>query len=147
MKKKFWIGLGALVLLGAGWGFWQSSQQGEQAPWPKSGLTLDEVVQVVERRYRAPGEDGFVSLRDQDDGTVHDLKLVKIHKERLSPVGDCEYFVCADFERRDGYVYDLDMFVNCNEDVYDVTYHKDDGKARYTWALDEQTGTWHRQSI
>ena len=39
------------------------------------------------------------------------LTLVKVHKERLANLGGSTYFACADFETREGKIYDLDIFM------------------------------------
>ncbi len=65
------------------------------------------------------------------------LKLLKVHDDKLAALGDHTYFACADFEAEDGVVYDLDIFMK-GESVEvlkpdEVTLHKKDGSERYTW--------------
>ena len=72
------------------------------------------------------------------------LTLEKVHKERLSHVGDDVYFACADFNADNGKVYDLDIFLHGkntdNLTVTEISVHKEDGEARYGWL--EEDGIW-----
>ena len=72
------------------------------------------------------------------------LTLEKVHKERLSHVGDNVYFACADFNADNGKVYDLDIFLHGkntdNLTVTEISVHKEDGEARYGWQ--EENGIW-----
>lgn len=74
------------------------------------------------------------------------LTLDKIHDERLTPMGDGVYFVCADFKATNGHGYDVDFFVKESPGGLEftdvVTVHKVDGKARYGWV--EKDGVWSR---
>ena len=74
------------------------------------------------------------------------LTLDKIHDERLTPMGDGVYFVCADFKATNGHGYDVDFFMKetpAGLELTDVvTVHKVDGKARYSWV--EKDGVWTR---
>lgn len=75
------------------------------------------------------------------------LTLVKVHKDRLSKVGDDVYFACADFKTPGGKVYDLDIFMKGHDKnhlvVTEVTVHKKAGKARYSWY--EEKGVWKKK--
>jgi len=76
------------------------------------------------------------------------LTLVKVHKDRLSKMGDDTYFACADFTTPDGKVYDLDVFMQGADagslKATEVSVHKEAGKARYGWA--EENGIWKKKS-
>jgi hypothetical protein len=72
------------------------------------------------------------------------LTLEKVHKERLSHIGDDVYFACADFNADNGKVYDLDIFLQGkntdNLTVAEISVHKENGEARYGWQ--KQEGIW-----
>jgi hypothetical protein len=57
------------------------------------------------------------------------------------------YFACADFVGRDGTLYDLDVFMEGSTpetlETTEVTLHKVDGEARYTWY--EEDGLWKKR--
>ncbi len=65
------------------------------------------------------------------------LKLIRIHKNELSYMGDDTYFVCSDFKGVDGNVYDIDIFMKGtdadNLEPEDVYVHKVNEKPLYTW--------------
>ena len=73
--------------------------------------------------------------------------FVKVHKERLSHIGEDIYFACADFNADNGKVYDLDIFLHgTNTDnltVTEISVHKEDGTARYGWI--EENGIWVKE--
>ena len=72
------------------------------------------------------------------------LKLLKIHMDRLTGIGNDTYFACADFQASNGKVYDLDIFMNGktpdNLDVSEIIVHKEEGVQRYGWR--EEKGVW-----
>ena len=81
------------------------------------------------------------------DGLVSEvlqLKLLKIHMDRLTGLGNETYFACADFQASNGKVYDLDIFMNgeTTDDlaVTEISVHKEDGAERYGWR--EEDGVW-----
>ena len=87
---------------------------------------------------------GAFLVIDPSTDEVLKLNLEKVHKERLSHVGDDVYFACADFNADNGKVYDLDIFLHGkntdNLTVTEISVHKEDGNARYGWL--EQDGVW-----
>ena len=87
---------------------------------------------------------GAFLVIDPNTDKVLKLKLEKVHKERLSHVGEDIYFACADFNADNGKVYDLDIFLHgTNTDnltVTEISVHKEDGIARYGWQ--EENGIW-----
>ncbi len=86
---------------------------------------------------------GAFLVIDPRTNTVLKLTLKKVHKERLSHVGDDVYFACADFNADNGKVYDLDIFLHGkNTDnliVTEISVHKEDGEARYGWQENSKT--------
>ena len=93
--------------------------------------------------------EGAYTFTDNVENKVLNLKLLKVHDDKLAALGDHTYFACADFEAEDGVVYDLDIFMK-GESVEvlkpdEVTLHKKDGSERYTWI--EVEGIWHKAEI
>ena len=90
---------------------------------------------------------GAFLIIDPKTDTVLKLKLEKVHKERLSHVGEDIYFACADFNADNGKVYDLDIFLHgTNTDnltVSEISIHKEDDIARYGWQ--EENGIWSKK--
>ena len=108
-------------------------------------ITMQNLARAIESFV-----DADINLRgaflviDPRTNEVLKLNLEKVHKERLSHVGDNVYFACADFNADDGTVYDLDIFLQGkntdNLSVTEISVHKEDGNARYGWQ--EQNGRW-----
>ena len=108
-------------------------------------ITLQNLARAIESFVEADiNLRGAFLVIDPSTNEVLKLNLEKVHKERLSHVGDDVYFACADFNADDGKVYDLDIFLrgtNTEElTVTEITVHKEDGQARYGWL--EQDGVW-----
>ena len=91
---------------------------------------------------------GAFLVLDDKTGQPLSLKLDKVHKERLSSIGNDTYFACADFKTAKGKIYDIDIFMmgKTADDlkVTEIMVHKENGKARYTWA--EKKGLWMMQA-
>ena len=108
-------------------------------------ITLQNLARAIESFVEADiNLRGAFLVIDPSTNEVLKLNLEKVHKERLSYVGDDIYFACADFNADDGKIYDLDIFLRgTNTDeltVTEITVHKEDGQARYGWL--EQDGVW-----
>ena len=134
------------------------SAQGEHPTGPKKAtasltpqvvqgekITLQNLARAIESFVEADiNLRGAFLVIDPRTNKALKLTLEKVHKERLSHVGDDVYFACADFNADDGKVYDLDIFLRgTNTDeltVTEITVHKEDGQARYGWL--EQDGVW-----
>ena len=112
---------------------------------PGNKITMKNLAQAIEGFVEADIilRGAFLVIDPKTD-TVLKLKLEKVHKERLSHIGENIYFACADFNADDGKVYDLDLFLRgANTDeltVTEITVHKEDVQARYGWL--EQDGVW-----
>ncbi len=68
------------------------------------------------------------------------LKMVRIHRERIAKTAEGVYFICADFETREGKQYDLDFWVmekDGNLAITDTTIHQEAGQPRYLWVESE----------
>lgn len=114
----------------------------------KSALTPEalakEITQYVDKDSKLRG--GYFVFHDQKEGMPLALTLDKVHKDKLSKVAEGTYFACSDFKSKDGKTYDLDFFLKETDSglqVSEITVHKKDGKARYTWV--ETEGVWKRK--
>ena len=108
-------------------------------------ITLQNLARAIESFVEADiNLRGAFLVIDPSTNEVLKLNLEKVHKERLSHIGDNVYFACADFNADDGKVYDLDIFLRgTNTDeltVTEISVHKEDGQARYGWQ--EEEGVW-----
>ena len=108
-------------------------------------ITLQNLARAIESFVEADiNLRGAFLVIDPSTDEVLKLNLEKVHKERLSHVGDDIYFACADFNADNGKVYDLDIFLHGkntdNLTVTEISVHKEDGNARYGWL--EQDGIW-----
>ena len=74
-------------------------------------ITLQNLAKAIEGFVEADIilRGAFLVIDPKTD-TVLKLKLDKVHKERLSHIGEDIYFACADFNADNGKVYDLDIF-------------------------------------
>ena len=76
-------------------------------------ITMQNLARAIESFVEAD-----ISLRgaflviDPKTDTILKLRLDKVHKERLSHIGEDIYFACADFNAENGKVYDLDIFLH-----------------------------------
>ncbi|NPA51505.1 MAG: hypothetical protein GXO22_01270 [Aquificae bacterium] len=103
----------------------------------ESRITTQDIALAAEKYIKSQYVDGYFLYKDPNTQKVLKLKLDRIHKERLSPIGNNTYFVCADFIAEDGTRYDLDFFMKGetpdNLEVYDLTVHKINGNPLYVW--------------
>lgn len=120
----------------------------------KPNVTLDDVAAYIESYVKDNSADSGFHIAERAANKALSLKLDKVHRDRLSQVGPDLFFVCADFKTTDGeHTYDLDFFVQgASKDklavVEDKTsVHKEDGKARYTWTLNQNTGMWEQKPV
>ena len=108
-------------------------------------ITMQNLARAIESFVEADiNLRGAFLVIDPSTNEVLKLNLEKVHKERLSHVGDDVYFACADFNADDGKVYDLDIFLRgTNTDeltVTEISVHKEEGEARYSWL--NENGIW-----
>ena len=119
------------------------SEHPTAAKLPK--LTISQLAESIEKYIQQDVElKGGFFVFDVKKGEVLNLTLSKIHKERLSNIGNNTYFACADFQASNGKVYDLDVFMmgKSQDDlmVMEINVHKENGVARYGWK--NQSGIW-----
>ncbi len=90
--------------------------------------------------------DGFFKLNFENKELS--LKLVKVHTEYLANLGPNEHFACVDLASTDGFVYDVDFFLEGEPgkmNVTETTIHKTNGQPLYLWEQKDDK-TWHRVS-
>jgi hypothetical protein len=115
----------------------------------QAGLTKEELGTAIKTwaEKEAAANGGWLKVDDPVAGKTLQLKLEKVHDDRLSQVGPNLYFACADFVEKDGTKYDIDVFMQgkSKDDLREteVTVHKVNGKERYTWF--EENGTWKKK--
>ena len=110
-------------------------------------LTISQLAESIEKYIQQDVElKGGFFVFDVKRGEVLNLTLSKIHKERLSNIGNNIYFACADFQASNGKVYDLDVFMigKSQNDlvVTEINVHKENGTARYGWQ--DRSGIWEK---
>lgn len=120
----------------------------KEHPQDKAALNpetlAEEIEQYVNNESKLKG--GYFLLYDEKSKTPLVLTLDKVHKDKLSKVGDDNYFACSDFKGTDGKNYDLDFFMKKSDSgliVTELTVHKVNGAPRYTWF--EEEGLWKRK--
>jgi len=125
--------------------------EGEEPPAQAAAepLTIDELADAITEwvATESIAGGGYLVIEHPDTGESLELTLDQVHRERLSRVGEQTYFACADFVGRDGTLYDLDVFMEGSTpetlETTEVTLHKVDGEARYTWY--EEDGLWKKR--
>ncbi|MCZ6508890.1 MAG: hypothetical protein O7A04_12705 [Acidobacteria bacterium] len=125
-------------------------EEGEEHPKEEKPPTVESVARFLEAEVarETAAQGGWMSIEDSESGTTLELKLDKIHRERLAKTSEGTYFVCADFTTPDGKSYDLDFWVKQVDGglvVAETTIHKEEGRPRYNWV--EEQGTWKRKSL
>ena len=113
-----------------------------------SAVTVDQMAMAIADYVNSDAKlkGGFFFIYDATAKKPLQLSLDKIHKEKLSQVGENLYFACSDFKDAGGKVYDLDFFMESVDDKLTVTelmIHKEEGKPRYQWF--EEGGMWKRK--
>jgi Ni/Co efflux regulator RcnB len=112
----------------------------------KKGYTVDDLDKAIRAAIAAKETNGIYQLKDGDK--TWDLKLDKVHRERLSRIDESTYFACTDFKSADNHTVDVDFFMKDDGGklaMTDATLHKVDGKPRYNWK--EKDGYWVRVPV
>ncbi len=129
----------------------KSKQQEHPTDKKQAGLTKAELGAAIKTWVEKEGarNDGWLRVQDPVAQKTLQLKLEKVHDDRLSQVAPDVYFACADFVEKDGTKYDIDIFMQgkTKDDLQntEVTVHKVNGKERYTWF--EENGTWKKKAV
>ncbi len=128
----------------------RKSDQSEYLKNKKSSLTIQEFADAAENYISEKSEKngGYFLVEDEKHDKTLKLKLEKVHRKRLSYLGNKTYFVCADFKGTDGNIYDIDIFMKgTNKDnlveAKPPMVHKVNNKPRFTWY--EEDGIWKRR--
>ena len=112
----------------------------------KKGYTVDDLDKAIRAAIAAKETNGIYQLKDGDK--TWDLKLDKVHRERLARIDETTYFACTDFQSSDNHTVDIDFFMKDDGGklvMTDATLHKVDGKPRYNWK--EKDGYWVRVPV
>jgi len=129
----------------------KSKQQEHPTDKKQAGLAKAELGVAIRTwvEKEAARNDGWLRVQDPVAQKTLQLKLEKVHDDRLSQVQPDVYFACADFVEKDGTKYDIDIFMQgkTKDDLQntEVTVHKVNGKERYTWY--EENGTWKKKAV
>ncbi len=116
----------------------------------QAGLTKADLGAAIRTWVdkESSANDGWLKVEDPVQHKTLELKLEKVHDDRLSQVGPNLYFACADFAEKDGTRYDIDVFMEgkTKDDLKEteVSVHKVNGKERYTWL--EEKGIWKKKA-
>jgi hypothetical protein len=128
----------------------KEQSEGSKTSQQQDDLTIEEFADAAEQYIRKKTEEqgGYFKVKDEKQGKTLKLTLDKVHRKRLSHLGDNKYFVCADFKGQDGNLYDIDIFMKgTNKDNLEPTekpmVHKVNGNERFTWY--EEDGIWKRR--
>lgn len=97
-----------------------------------------EYAEAVEAHVKAAGAAGL-AVKDEVLKKTWSLKLIRIHKSRITHLGDNRFFACADLkpvDKKDKNELDLDFYAKKDGGAWtmeQVLIHKVNGKARYTY--------------
>lgn len=113
---------------------------------PRPTVTIDEIAAGIETHIAAKSaeDDGFFKLRH--DNKELKLRLVRVHLEYLSHLGDGVSFACVDLVDAEGPVYDVDFFLKGppgDMTVTETSVHKINGQPFYAWKQ-KSDGTWRK---
>ena len=115
-------------------------------------MTIEEFADAakahIEKEAKKNG--GHFLVKDEKTGEKLKLDLEKVHRKRLSHLGDDRYFVCANFTSQDSTLYDVDIFMEGTEkenleEASDPKGHKVEGEARFTYY--QEDGVWKRKPV
>lgn len=128
----------------------EGEEHPEEAEPQAVDLTLDELADAMEAWVASESEaTGYMEVDDPVTGETLQLTLDHVHRERLAHTDEQTYFACADFQAADGTLYDIDIFMqgpNAESlEATEVSVHKVDGEARYTWF--EEDNIWKKQPV
>ncbi len=159
MKKSTWMSIPA-AMLSAGL-MMAAGVQAQEHPehpkesmssmqHPKNELTMTALSQAI-KDYVAQDskiKGGYFLVYDPQDKKTLQLKLSKVHEDKLASLGGDVYFACVDCTAPDNTIYDLDIFMKKGEKdlvTTDISVHKINGAPRYTWK--EDGGIWKKQPV
>ena len=112
--------------------------------------TTDELDKAIRDQIaaKAKATGGKFQVKDNVLHKTWSLELVKVHKDKLTPLSDTRYFACVDFKADDGTAVDVDFYMDYKSGKFsltDITVHKINGKPRFMY---EQKGdVWVRVPV
>ncbi len=122
----------------------------EEEKQQEQSLTIEEFADAAKKYIKQKSKEngGYFMVKDEKQDKTLKLKLEKVHRKRLSHLGNNVYFVCADFKGQDGKTYDIDIFMKGTskenlEVTRDPMVHKVNGEERFTWHKED--GVWKRK--
>ena len=140
-KNWLMVVLGMFFLTGATYGFAAEhpSEHPSEHPTKSTAKTaavkLDKeslavaITNYVKEDSALKG--GYFLVYDDVNNEPLVLSLAKVHKDKLSNIGDNIYFACADFKTPKGKMYDLDIFMDGTDankmKINQITGHKESG--------------------
>lgn len=110
----------------------------------EDAATMKAFGDAVERYVKdAAADAGSFEAYDEKLDKTWELKLVRIHRDRVARLGGDKYFACADFKTADGKerALDLDFYASRTAEgwtVDEVLVHKLDGKERFVYDKDNR---------
>ncbi|MBI5868442.1 MAG: hypothetical protein HZB43_09170 [candidate division Zixibacteria bacterium] len=122
------------------------SQAKTEAPAITMAALSQAIQDYVAKDSKLKG--GYFLVFDSESKRVLQLKLAKVHEEKLASLGGGVYFACADFNSADTTLYDLDIFMKASGkrlETTEVAVHKVNGNPRYNWK--EEGGIWKKQPV
>lgn len=115
-------------------------------------MTIEQFADAAKAHIqkKAKKHGGHFIVKDQKTGEKLKLELQKVHRKRLSHLGDNRYFVCANFTSQDGTLYDVDIFMEGTkksnlEEAGKPKVHKVEGEPRFTYH--KVNGVWKRKPV
>jgi len=116
-------------------------------PKSENKLSTEDIDKAIRGHIEkiSAAANGRFPVKDDVLKKTWDLKLVRVHNDKLQALADGRYFACVDFEASDATMVDVDFFLKKEGDglaVTDTTVHKINGKARYGYQ--EKDGVWVR---
>jgi hypothetical protein len=116
-------------------------------PTSEKKLSTDDIDKAIRGHIEktSAASNGSFPVKDDVLNKTWELKLVRVHNDKLQALADGRYFACVDFKVSDGTMVDVDFFLKKEGDglaVTDTTVHKINGKPRYNY--EEKDGVWVR---
>ncbi len=121
----------------------------KEKPEKKARVTIQEVDTGIRANIDAITKAGDGYFPIHNDSVDLKLKLVRVHTEYLSVLGQNRFFACVDLATEGGDVYDVDFFLDGepgNMKVTSTDVHKLNGKPYYTWKQAEDK-TWYTVAV
>ena len=143
----------AILFIGPQASFAQDKEHPEhptEHPEEDAAMTVEGLAEAIAGYIESDAKlkGGYFLVFDGVAKEPLQLKLVKVHQDKLAALGDGVYFACTDMKASDGTLYDLDFFMKQTDHgiiTTEVAIHKKSGKARYGWK--EVDGVWQKAKI